>query len=117
MQDILQNRNGKCTAHAALKIATNLVKEGILTEEEAILSVDPKVLDQLLHPQFDDASLKAAKPLGAGLPASPGAAVGKVYFEAADGLDYVSCSPFRVPMHRWLLRSVLFGISNFLQAT
>jgi len=84
---ILQTRNGKCTAHAALKIATDLVKEGILTEEEAILSVDPKALDQLLHPQFDDASLKAAKSLGAGLPASPGAAVGKVYFEAADAVE------------------------------
>ncbi|MCL2187361.1 MAG: pyruvate, phosphate dikinase [Defluviitaleaceae bacterium] len=84
---ILQTRNGKCTAHAALKIAIDLKNEGILTEEEAILSVDPKALDQLLHPQFDDASLKAAKKIGAALPASPGAAVGKVYFEAADAVE------------------------------
>ncbi|MCL2365363.1 MAG: pyruvate, phosphate dikinase, partial [Defluviitaleaceae bacterium] len=84
---ILQTRNGKCTAHAALKIATDLVAEGILTEEEAILSVDPKALDQLLHPQFDNAALNAAKKLGAALPASPGAAVGQVYFEAADAVE------------------------------
>ncbi|MCL2202547.1 MAG: pyruvate, phosphate dikinase [Defluviitaleaceae bacterium] len=84
---VLQTRNGKCTAHAALKIAIDLVAEGILTEEEAILSVDPKALDQLLHPMFDDASLKSAKKLGAALPASPGAAVGRVYFEAADAVQ------------------------------
>ncbi|MCL2605204.1 MAG: pyruvate, phosphate dikinase [Defluviitaleaceae bacterium] len=84
---VLQTRNGKCTAHAALKIAVDMVSEGILTEEEALLTVDPKALDQLLHPMFDEASLKAAKKIGSGLPASPGAAVGQVYFEAADAVE------------------------------
>ena len=83
---VLQTRNGKCTAHAAIKIAVDLVDEGILTENEALLSVDPKLLDQLLHPMFDPDSLNAAKALGSALPASPGAAAGKVYFTADDAV-------------------------------
>jgi pyruvate,orthophosphate dikinase len=78
----LQTRNGKRTASAALKIAVDLVNDGMITEEEAVLRVEPKQLDQLLHPMFDAASLKAAKIIGKALPASPGAAAGKVYFTA-----------------------------------
>lgn len=84
----LQTRNGKRTAPAALKIAVNLVEEGKLTKEEAILKVDPKQLDQLLHPAFDSAELKAAKPIAKGLPASPGAASGKIYFTANDAKEH-----------------------------
>ncbi len=80
----LQTRNGKRTAHAALKIATDLVAEGLLTENEAVMKVDPRQLDQLLHPNFDQKSLAAAKVIGSALPASPGAATGKVYFTAQD---------------------------------
>jgi pyruvate,orthophosphate dikinase len=81
---MLQTRNGKRTAGAALKIAVDLVNEGMLTKEEAILKVDPKQLDTLLHPNFEEKALKAAKPIAKGLPASPGAATGKVYFNADD---------------------------------
>lgn len=81
---MLQTRNGKRTAQAALKVAVDLVDEGMLTKEEAIMKVEPKQLDALLHPQFDADTLKAAKPVTKGLPASPGAACGKVYFNAAD---------------------------------
>ena len=77
---MLQTRNGKRTAAAALKVAVDLVAEGMVTKEEALLKVEPKQLDSLLHPQFDTAALKKAKPIGKGLPASPGAACGKVYF-------------------------------------
>ncbi len=80
----LQTRNGKRTAPAALKIAVDLVAEGMITKEEAIMKVDPRQLDQLLHPAFDQAALKAATPIGKGLPASPGAAAGKVCFTAED---------------------------------
>jgi len=80
----LQTRNGKRTAQAALKIAVDLVEEKMLTKEEAILKVEPKQLDTLLHPAFDSASLKAAEVIAKGLPASPGAACGKVYFTAED---------------------------------
>ncbi|MCL1845095.1 MAG: pyruvate, phosphate dikinase [Defluviitaleaceae bacterium] len=83
---ILQTRNGKCTAQAALQFAIDLVKEGIVTENEAIQQVDPGALDQLLHPMFDAAALKAGKVIGSALPASPGAAAGKVYFEAKDAV-------------------------------
>ncbi|MCI6909705.1 MAG: pyruvate, phosphate dikinase [Eubacteriales bacterium] len=79
---MLQTRNGKRTAQAALKIAVDLVDEGMCTPEEVILKVDPKQLDSLLHPQFEPAALKAARPVAAGLPASPGAACGRVYFNA-----------------------------------
>jgi len=79
---MLQTRNGKRTAAAALKIAVDLVDEGMITEEEALMKVEPKQLDTLLHPQFDAAALKAATPVTRGLPASPGAATGAVYFTA-----------------------------------
>ena len=81
---MLQTRNGKRTAQAALKIAVDLVEEGMITKEEAILKVEPKQLDSLLHPTFEAKALKAAKPIAKGLPASPGAATGKVYFTAED---------------------------------
>ena len=80
----LQTRNGKRTAQAALKIAVDLVAEGKITEEEAVCRVEPKQLDQLLHPTFDPKALKAATVIGSALPASPGAAAGKVYFTAED---------------------------------
>ncbi len=79
---MLQTRNGKRTAQAALKIAVDLVHEGMATKEQALLKVEPKQLDALLHPQFDAAALKAAKPVAHGLPASPGAACGRAYFTA-----------------------------------
>ena len=78
----LQTRNGKRTANAALKIAVDLVNEGMITEKEAVLRVEPNQLDQLLHPNFNQAKLKAAKPVAKGLAASPGAATGKVVFTA-----------------------------------
>ena len=81
---MLQCRNGKRTAPAALKIACDLVDEGMKTEQEAVLMIDPRNLDTLLHPQFDAAALKAATPIGKGLGASPGAACGKVVFTAED---------------------------------
>jgi len=84
---MLQTRNGKRTAAAALKIAVDLVNEGMLTKEEAILKVDPKQLDSLLHPNFEQKALKAAKPIAKGLPASPGAATGKIYFTAEDAVN------------------------------
>ena len=83
----LQTRNGKRTAAAALRIAVDLVAEGQITEEEAVLRVEPKQLDQLLHPMFDAKALKAAKVIGKALPASPGAAAGKVYFTAEDAKE------------------------------
>ena len=79
---ILQTRNGKRTAQAAVKIAVDLVSEGLLTKDEAILKVEPKQLDSLLHPTFAPKALKAATPIAKGLPASPGAAAGAVYFTA-----------------------------------
>ena len=81
---MLQTRNGKRTASAALKIAVDLVQEGMITKEEALLKVEPKQLDQLLHPNFDPESLKAATVIAKGLAASPGAATGKIYFTAED---------------------------------
>ncbi len=81
---MLQTRNGKRTAQAALKIACDLVDEGMRTEQEAVLMIDPRNLDTLLHPQFDAKALKAATPVGKGLGASPGAACGKVVFTAED---------------------------------
>ena len=81
---MLQTRNGKRTAQAALQIACDLVDEGMRTEEEAVAMIDPRNLDTLLHPQFDTAALKAATPMGKGLGASPGAACGKVVFTAED---------------------------------
>ena len=81
---MLQCRNGKRTAQAALKIACDLVDEGMIDEKQAVLMIDPRNLDTLLHPQFDTAALKAATPMGKGLGASPGAACGKVVFTAED---------------------------------
>ncbi len=81
---MLQTRNGKRTASAALKIAVDLYNEGMLTKEESLMKVDPKQLDQLLHPNFDPNALKAAKPIATGLAASPGAACGKIYFSAEE---------------------------------
>ena len=87
---MLQTRNGKRTATAALKIACDLVDEGMINEQEAVCMIDPKQLDALLHPQFDAKALKAAKPIGSALPASPGAACGKVVFTAEDATDWVT---------------------------
>ena len=81
---MLQTRNGKRTAAAALKIACDLVDEGMIDEKQAVLMIDPKQLDALLHPQFDAKALKSAKPIGSALPASPGAACGKIVFTAED---------------------------------
>ena len=79
---MLQTRNGKRTAKAALKIAVDLVNEGLITEEQALMMLDPKQLDALLHPQFEASALKNAKPIAEALPASPGAACGKIVFTA-----------------------------------
>ena len=83
---ILQTRNGKRTAKAAINIAVDLVKEQIITEKEAIMRIEPNQLDQLLHPNFEEQSLKNAKLIAKGLPASPGASSGKVYFNANDAV-------------------------------
>lgn len=83
----LQTRSGKRTAQAALQIACDLVDEGLITREEAVLRIEAKSLDQLLHPMFDDKALKAAEPIGQALPASPGAAAGKVYFTALEAKE------------------------------
>lgn len=85
---MLQCRNGKRTAKAALKIACDLVDEGMISKEEAILMIDPRNLDTLLHPQFDAKILKAATPIGKGLGASPGAACGKIVFNASDAVSW-----------------------------
>ena len=87
---MLQTRNGKRTAQAALKIACDLVDEGMRTEEEAVEMIDPRNLDTLLHPQFDAAALKAATPMGKALGASPGAACGKVVFTADDAKEWAA---------------------------
>ena len=87
---MLQTRNGKRTAKAALKIAVDLVKEKMLTEKEALMKLDPKQLDALLHPQFDAAALKKAKVIGTGLPASPGAGCGMVAFTAERAMEMVA---------------------------
>jgi len=84
---MLQTRNGKRTAFAAVKIAVDLVEEGKITKEEAIMRVEPNQLDQLLHPTFDAEALKTIKPLAKGLPASPGAASGKIYFTAEAAVE------------------------------
>ena len=85
---MLQTRNGKRTAKAALKIAVDLVNEGMISKEEALLMIDPKQLDALLHPQFDAKALKTAKAVAKALPASPGAACGKVVFTAEDAVEW-----------------------------
>ena len=87
---MLQTRNGKRTAQAALKIACDLVDEGMRTEKEAVAMIDPRNLDTLLHPQFDVAALKAATPMGKALGASPGAAAGKIVFSADDAKEWAA---------------------------
>ena len=84
---MLQTRNGKRTAAAAIKIACDLIDEGMISEQEALMQIDPKTLDALLHPQFDAAALKKATPVGKALPASPGAACGKIVFTAEDAVE------------------------------
>ena len=84
---MLQTRNGKRTARAAVRIACDLVDEGMITEKEALLKIEPKQLDALLHPQFDAKALKEAKSIAKGLPASPGAACGKIAFSAAEAVE------------------------------
>ncbi|MDO5011436.1 MAG: pyruvate, phosphate dikinase, partial [Intestinibacter bartlettii] len=84
---LLQTRNGKRTAKSAINVAVDLVNEGLITKEEAIMRVEPNQLDQLLHPKFEDKSLKEATVLAKGLPASPGAASGKIYFTAEDVVE------------------------------
>lgn len=97
---MLQTRNGKRTAQAAIKIAVDLVNEGMVTKEEAIMKVDPKQLDALLHPNFEPSALKAAKPIARGLPASPGAATGKIYFTAEDTVRAVQQGESKVILVR-----------------
>jgi len=84
---MLQTRNGKRTAAAALRIAVDLVNEGMVTKEEALMKVDPKQLDALLHPTFEPLALKKATPIAKGLPASPGAGTGRIYFHAQDAVN------------------------------
>ncbi|WP_195282151.1 pyruvate, phosphate dikinase [Harryflintia acetispora] len=85
---MLQTRNGKRTATAAINIAVDLVSEGMIDKKQAVLMIDPKQLDALLHPQFDAAAIKKAQPVGSALPASPGAACGKVVFSAEDAVAF-----------------------------
>ncbi|MCD7785076.1 MAG: pyruvate, phosphate dikinase [Oscillospiraceae bacterium] len=85
---MLQTRNGKRTAQAAIKIACDLIDEGMITEEEALMQIDAKSLDMLLHPTFDPAALKNAKPVGKGIAASPGAAAGTIVFTAEDAVEH-----------------------------
>ena len=87
---MLQTRNGKRTAPAALKIACDLVDEGMITEKQAVAMIEPRTLDTLLHPQFDAAALKAAQPVGKALAASPGAAAGKIVFTAEDAKEWAA---------------------------
>ncbi len=85
---MLQTRNGKRTAAAAIKIACDLIDEGMVSEEEALMQIDAKSLDMLLHPRFDDTALKSAKPIAKAIAASPGAAVGKIVFSAEDAVEH-----------------------------
>ena len=87
---MLQCRNGKRTAPAALKIACDLVDEGMISEQQAVAMIDPRNLDTLLHPQFDPKALKATEPVGKALPASPGAACGKIVFNAEDAKEWAA---------------------------
>ncbi len=99
---MLQTRNGKRTAQAALKIACDLVDEGMRTEEEAVAMIDPRNLDTLLHPQFDAAAaLKAATPMAKALGASPGAACGKVVFTADDAVEWAGKRRKSNPLFVW----------------
>ena len=87
---MLQCRNGKRTAPAALKIACDLVDEGMISEQQAVAMIDPRNLDTLLHPQFDPKALKATTPVGKALPASPGAACGKIVYTAEDAKEWAA---------------------------
>jgi len=87
---MLQTRSGKRTTEAALRAAVEMVGEGLITKDEAVMRIDPKSLDQLLHPNFDAKELKEATPIATGLPASPGAATGKIYFTAEDAVEATS---------------------------
>ncbi|QSX08403.1 pyruvate, phosphate dikinase [Alkalibacter rhizosphaerae] len=87
---MLQTRNGKRTINASLRVAVEMVEEGLLSKDEAVLRIDPRQLDQLLHPTFDEATMKMATPIATGLPASPGAATGKIYFNADDAVKAAS---------------------------
>ena len=84
---MLQTRNGKRTAFAALQVAADMVKEGLVTKERALMQIDPSSLDTLLHPNFDQEALKAAKSIAKGLPASPGAASGGIVFSAEEAFE------------------------------
>ena len=97
---MLQTRNGKRTAAAALKIACDLVDEGMIDEKQAVLMIDPKQLDALLHPQFDAETLKKATPIARALPASPGAACGKIVFTAEDATEWVTKKKEKVVLVR-----------------
>ncbi len=97
---MLQTRNGKRTAAAALKIAVDLVAEGMATKADAVMKVDPKQLDALLHPNFEPKALKAAVPIAKGLPASPGAATGKIFFDAEDAVNAVKNGEKKVVLVR-----------------
>ena len=115
---ILQTRNGKRTAAAAINVAVDLVEAGIIDEKEAIMRIEPNQLDQLLRPKFEDKALKEAKVIAKGLPASPGAASGKVYFNADDvvkanekgekvvlvRLETCSYKRRRIHFYRWFYR-------------
>ena len=90
---MLQTRNGKRTAQAAFKVAVDMVNEGLCTKEEALLKIDPNSINALLHPRFDEAALKAATPVAAGLPASPGAGCGAVYFTADEVKEQAKNGP------------------------
>ena len=90
---MLQTRNGKRTAQAAMKVAADLVAEGLCTKEEALMKIDPKQLDALLHPRFDQKALREATPIAKGLPASPGAACGAVYFTAEKAIEMAKEGP------------------------
>ena len=87
---LLQTRSGKRTAQAALRIAVEMYEEGLITKEEAIMLVQPEQLDTLLHPQFDPQALKKAQKIGTGLPASPGAATGKVVFNVEQVIEFTN---------------------------
>ena len=90
---MLQTRNGKRTAQAAFKVAVDMVNEGLCTKEEALLKIDPNSINALLHPRFDEKALKAATPVAAGLPASPGAGCGAVYFTAEEVKEQAKNGP------------------------
>ena len=113
---MLQTRNGKRTAPAALKIACDLVDEGMIDEKKAVAMIDPRNLDTLLHPQFDTKALKAATPIGKALPASPGAAAGKIVFTAEDAKEWAALSAFlpvgRLTMPRAQARQCRQSVSS-----